>query len=160
MKSERKRIVWLVLLIGYTIFIYSNSLVPAAESSEQSVRVLLMAKELLNVMGLENGWLTEHIVRKTAHFAEYSVLGFLIYHSFSSKRGFLESVKAALPAVFFIPFVDETLQLFTEGRSGQISDVWLDMSGAAAGFLAAAFFVAICKNCKKAGTGGRDENQL
>lgn len=28
-----------------------------------------------------------------------------------------------------IPFVDETIQLFTEGRSGQISDVWLDMSG-------------------------------
>ena len=34
-------------------------------------------------------------------------------------------------------FVDETLQLFTEGRSGQISDVWLDMAGAAAGTLCA-----------------------
>ena len=32
-------------------------------------------------------------------------------------------------AGFLIPFVDETLQLFTEGRSGQISDVWLDCAG-------------------------------
>ena len=41
-----------------------------------------------------------------------------------------------------VPLIDETLQLFTPGRSGQISDVWLDMGGAAAGtvffFLAAA----------------------
>ena len=32
-----------------------------------------------------------------------------------------------------IPLMDETIQLFTEGRSGQISDVWLDMSGVLAG---------------------------
>ena len=36
-------------------------------------------------------------------------------------------------AIFAVPFVDETLQLFTEGRSGQISDVWLDMAGALTG---------------------------
>ena len=34
-----------------------------------------------------------------------------------------------------IPFTDETIQLFVEGRSGQIGDVWLDMSGVLAGFL-------------------------
>ena len=38
-----------------------------------------------------------------------------------------------LMMIFMVPFVDETIQLFVAGRSGQISDVWLDMSGAAAG---------------------------
>lgn len=36
---------------------------------------------------------------------------------------------------FAVPFLDETIQLFTEGRSGQISDVWLDMAGALTGTL-------------------------
>ena len=39
--------------------------------------------------------------------------------------------------LLLVPFVDETIQLFVPGRSGQISDVWLDMAGGAAGFLAA-----------------------
>ena len=30
---------------------------------------------------------------------------------------------------------DETIQLFVEGRSGQISDVWLDAAGIATGAL-------------------------
>ena len=38
-------------------------------------------------------------------------------------------------AIFTVPFLDETIQLFTEGRSGQISDVWLDMAGALTGTL-------------------------
>ena len=38
-------------------------------------------------------------------------------------------------AIFAVPFLDETIQLFTEGRSGQISDVWLDMAGALTGTL-------------------------
>lgn len=34
-----------------------------------------------------------------------------------------------------IPLTDETIQLFSEGRAGMISDVWLDVSGAALGSL-------------------------
>ncbi|MEG0566546.1 MAG: VanZ family protein, partial [Hungatella sp.] len=30
---------------------------------------------------------------------------------------------------FFVPFCDETIQLYVEGRSGQVSDVWLDVVG-------------------------------
>ena len=36
---------------------------------------------------------------------------------------------------FLIPFTDETIQLFVEGRSGQISDVWLDMAGVLTGIV-------------------------
>lgn len=36
-------------------------------------------------------------------------------------------------ALLAVPFADETIQLFVEGRSGQISDVWLDLAGALTG---------------------------
>lgn len=44
MKKDRKRMIWLVLLVMYMAFIYSNSLTPAVESSRQSGRVLLMVQ--------------------------------------------------------------------------------------------------------------------
>ena len=74
---------------------------------------------------------------------------FRIYASWNSafpeheKSGLRRSFQKTAPyaAIFFIPFVDETLQLFTEGRSGQISDVWLDMSGAVTGTI---LYACIC----------------
>lgn len=46
-----------------------------------------------------------------------------------------------MTAVLFMPFVDETIQLFVEGRSGQISDVWLDMAGIVTGIMVTAGFM-------------------
>ena len=38
-------------------------------------------------------------------------------------------------AALFVAFVDETIQLFVEGRSGQVSDIWIDIAGAALGII-------------------------
>ena len=81
-------------------------------------------------------WLTEHLVRKAAHFTEYAGLGFLL--AMNTGAGIAPVfclLKGNVTAVLFMPFVDETIQLFVEGRSGQISDVWLDMAGALTGTL-------------------------
>lgn len=101
-----------------------------------------MILQLLEWAGMEGGWVTEHLVRKTAHFAEYAILGILLnvalrqYSAGVFARRVLQGWMGTL-----IPLVDETLQLFTEGRSGQISDVWLDISGACTGLaLAGALF--------------------
>ena len=103
-------------------------------------------------------------VRKCAHFIEYTGLGILLRQSALCVRvngAILEEMwtedpadgkdrtgrmRAMAPcgsvwleihriAIFAVPFLDETIQLFTEGRSGQISDVWLDMAGALTGTL-------------------------
>lgn len=121
---------WHIVLIIYILFVFSNSLTPADLSSEKSGFVLELAHRLLTFAGFSTVWLTEHVVRKCAHFGEYTVLGILLYQSM--RRIYIgNTYRYAFHAagIFFIPFVDETLQLFTEGRSGQISDVWLDMSG-------------------------------
>ena len=64
---------------------------------------------------------------------EYAGLGFLlamntgagivpVFFSYQDRKSkFHSSVLSA--------FIDETIQLFVEGRSGQITDVWLDMAG-------------------------------
>ena len=38
-------------------------------------------------------------------------------------------LRSVIAAAIWLPFVDETIQLFVRGRSGQISDVWLDLAG-------------------------------
>ena len=68
-------------------------------------------------------------------------------------------------AIFAVPFLDETIQLFTEGRSGQISDVWLDMAGIVTGIMVTAGFMKMVgamktgrKDAKGKGSGNRSRN--
>lgn len=134
----KKRILWTAAVTLYLLFVFHNSLTPADLSSQQSGAVLRFAAGLLETAGVPSGWLTEHLVRKTAHFAEYALFGVLLWNclrTYELPRRVWTLLEAWL--ILAAPFVDETLQLFTEGRSGQISDVWLDMAGAAAGTLCA-----------------------
>lgn len=124
------------MLAVYIGFLFSNSLTPALQSSQDSGRVLMLVHQVLSRIGIEALWLTEHVLRKCAHFAEYTGLGVLLSQNIRLFAGpFSMKVMVQLLAGMLIPFVDETLQLFTEGRSGQLSDVWLDMSGVLAGTL-------------------------
>lgn len=142
MSFVKKKMIWHVLLFAYILFIFSNSLTPADESSAESGFVLRLVHQAINAVGLSAPWLTEHIIRKCAHFGEYTVLGILIFKSMRN-LDICAAVRRQLHMllIFFVPFVDETLQLFTEGRSGQISDVWLDMSGVIAGTI---LYTCIC----------------
>ena len=108
-------------------------------------------------LGWEHLWLTEHIIRKTAHFAEYAVLGGLTAKAYGLYGRHRIFNRDALMLIFMVPFVDETIQLFVAGRSGQISDVWLDMSGAAVG-MAITAGVLCCLRKKKGPVrqGGRE----
>lgn len=163
----KKHVFWHIALFLYTAFIYSNSLTPAALSSQESGAVLRLLHSVLGELGLTVPWLTEHVVRKCAHFGEYFILGLLLTQSLNhTKLKGQGRIWGQLYLTITLPFIDETLQLFTSGRSGQISDVWLDMGGAAAGtalfFLAAAVFN---HTGQKRGTGdrirrNRNENRI
>ena len=136
-----RKYLWPALLVCYVAFVFSNSLRVAAESAEQSGSVLLMVQQLLSDIGLGNIGITEHFIRKAAHFAEYTGMGLLIFKAVQPfQRPRAETVLWMILLGIFIPFSDETIQLFVEGRSGQISDVWLDMSGVLAGCIMTALF--------------------
>ena len=40
---------------------------------------------------------------------------------------------------------DETIQIFSPGRSSQVTDVWLDSAGVLAGILTALVLMALCR---------------
>ena len=146
--------IWRLALALYLCVVYGHSMMPAHISSGESGAVLGLLRRMMEFIGLNGEMLTEHIVRKAAHFTEYMGVGILLWKNFASAereetpprlrsaereeippRG--RSAERMALAWFVIPFVDETIQLFVAGRSGQISDVWLDMAGAAVGLLAA-----------------------
>lgn len=133
----KRRWMWTILVIVYTGFIFSNSMTPADESSRQSGAVMNLLLQLLGSLGLEGGWVTEHLIRKTAHFVEYAVLGVLLWKCLETYEWRRQVSRMRLLCqgglAVWIPLLDETIQLFIEGRSGQISDVWLDMAGVLAG---------------------------
>lgn len=146
----KKARLWTVAVLLYVLFIYSNSMKPAELSSQDSGQVLRLLKDCLYSAGISAGWLTEHIIRKAAHFSEYALLGLLLtccmssYRLNTDRRWLLHSLSG-----FLIPFLDETIQLFVTGRSGQISDVWLDCSGVLFGTGVCALFFVIRKKTEK-----------
>lgn len=138
-EPRRSRLWWLgplaVLLVS--LFIWGHSLAPAAQSSAESGKIVDLLAPVLDKAGVEPG-LRQTVVRKAAHMAEFALLAAVwmvilvrcVTVSWPRKLGIAASVCMATA------FVDETIQLYRPGRSGQISDVWVDLLGAAAGVLA------------------------
>ncbi len=124
-----KRSILCALTALMMAFIFINSALDADASSKESMGVLELLNNLLKSLNVDL-LLSENFVRKCAHFAEYFVLGILLYFtvsSFADKRP--RTLLVPLIVGFFTACVDETIQLFSIGRSGQFSDVLLDFSG-------------------------------
>ena len=79
--------------------------------------------------------LSSHFVRKLAHFSEYALLGamlFFTYRAYTSERK-----KFLFPALVaaLVPFCDEGLQFFSDGRAPMLTDVGIDLLGCVCGML-------------------------
>lgn len=76
----------------------------------------------------------DHLVRKYAHGSIYFVLGGLVIMTLikSGIRGFRAYVLTIVFCLFYA-VTDEMHQLFVPGRSGQISDILIDIAGAVFG---------------------------
>lgn len=121
---------WQAALILYVLFVYGHSMVPAELSSRESGAVLQIIAKIWDGLHLPGQMPTEHMVRKTAHFMEYMGMGILLCRNVQvMARQRRIPLRSVIAAAIWLPFVDETIQLFVRGRSGQISDVWLDLAG-------------------------------
>lgn len=125
---------WLIAACALILLAWGNSLVPGTGSSGMSLSVVDAARAFLSSFGLPGDWITNFFVRKTAHFTEYALIGFSMAQALDPERSLSRSALAATAVVLvLVPSIDETIQLFVDGRSGQVTDVLLDCCGAATG---------------------------
>lgn len=124
---KRRTQLWLcgVLLAANLIFIWGNSALPASQSGSMSGWL----SQLL--FFLPEGELGHTIFRKLAHFGEFACLGLLSGWMCQLVRGKLSF--SLLGAGLAVACVDETIQIFSPGRSSALADVWLDSAGFAVG---------------------------
>lgn len=121
-------------MIAMIALIWGNSMVPGDGSSSISLMVVDAVRSFLDTISLPSAWVTNFLVRKTAHFTEYAVLGVLVCQALDPHgRAFQRRALVIAAVLMLIPSMDETIQLFVSGRTGQVADVLLDCCGAATG---------------------------
>lgn len=76
----------------------------------------------------------DHLLRKTAHFTLYFILGCSLTGCFQRQRR-VPPVLAVLLTGAALAGLDEFHQIFVDGRGPMLSDVFLDTCGVAAGCL-------------------------
>lgn len=119
-------VLWILTLLCMTAIFYFSSQ-PAVQSSGQSSAVTIILQRLFHTQAITN-----HIVRKTAHFIEFAGLGFLTSASvlLTFSKRYLGVIIASLYAA-----TDEIHQIFVDGRSCQLTDWMLDTVGIITGAL-------------------------
>ena len=135
MRKRRVAYIGLIILILVTIvFIWSNSLQSIPESQAKSIGFLNKVKPFLEIF-VGTGNVTDHLVRKLAHFTEFGTLGCELALLLALRKHI--NWQSAINSAFFsmtMALMDETIQIFS-GRGSQVKDVWLDFAGSCTGIL-------------------------
>lgn len=121
---------YLCFLILNLAFIWGNSLVPGDVSGEISGGIFEIVAGLFAIFG-DKG---QFVLRKLAHFSEFTALGFFLTGLFRNSPC-RERTAPPLLLGLAAACMDETLQLFSPGRGSSLIDVWIDFSGVCLGFL-------------------------
>lgn len=140
--QSRRKIVTTILLCLCIAFIWHNSLEGAELSGNRSLKLT----RTLNDWFLDGSHmiLAETVVRKLAHFLEYALEGTLVTsviwaYELKIHRYVCQVVLAGV----LTALIDETFQLFMEGRAASVGDVWIDMFGFISGVLAGVLWMLV-----------------
>ncbi len=128
----------LVILCMFTIFMFSSD--KDYESSKKSNSVILGIADMFSKGNIsktdKDNYIKKYvfIVRKSAHFTIYLILGLLVI---SLLKEYMiiswKSILISLLVVFLYACSDEFHQLFVSGRSCEFRDVLIDSSGGLVG---------------------------
>ena len=141
-KRRLPTVIVVILLLATLTFIWSNSLRSEQVSSAESAGALGLLGPLLEFF-FGSGNVTDHLVRKLAHFAEFGALGCeLTLLVFLRCRLSVQAVLNGLAAGLVAAVTDEALQLLS-GRGSMVQDVLLDFSGVLAGMAVVLFICAV-----------------
>ena len=130
---KKKSYIAVFVTLAAVIVILHNSMYPIAQSDLQSGFVLRALNRFFSRMGCDV-ILTQYMIRKLAHFTEYFFFGLLLTITFQINHKRTQNIFFFELFIFFaIPVVDETIQIFYEGRTSNVIDVWIDFAGCMAG---------------------------
>ncbi len=132
-----------LLCVVLIIFIFSNSLDNAKESTEKSDAVYTAVNQVAKDVGIKKE-ISKPFIRQSAHFLEFTALG--ISSSLTLVFAFVPSPKQkssprlaftafALPFCALIALIDEYIQKFSAGRVFDVADILTDTAGAFVGII-------------------------
>ncbi len=147
--SKRFTVIIFTLTALMICFAWVHSLFPANLSSQESDGFFKFIYQIISFFGLQDA-VPQIPIRKAAHFSEFTAIGFLLTScGYCFDR--IRPHRFAVPVLFsglLAAVIDETIQLFVEGRAGMIADVWIDSGGVVTGFLLALAFYAVYRKIK------------
>ena len=90
---------------------------------------------IVNKLGFHGSiWTMNRIVRKLAHLTEFTILGSVLYTILRRYITYGTVIKTIALGIL-IASLDEFIQLFSPGRSSQLSDILIDTIGVILGIL-------------------------
>lgn len=156
MKINLLRIVLLILLFGTFYIIFGFSSQDGEESGGISSRVTEFILEKSNTYkNIEENRQdeiferTEKIIRKIAHLSIYALVGSLLMGLVSTFK-LKEKTRILISLILGVLYAasDEIHQLFSPGRSAQITDVYIDTLGILVGIFVILLFIKVFEKIK------------
>ena len=124
-----KRWILYIVLCLIVFFIWDNSLQNGGTSDGFSLIFAKWIAPIANKLGFYgNIWALNRIIRKLAHLTEFTILGGVLYVVLRRYIEYGTVVKTIVVGIV-IASLDEFIQLFSLGRSSQLSDVLIDTVG-------------------------------
>lgn len=138
------RVIFTIALCACIAYIFRNSLQTGAQSSLRSQAVMQAVNEALYKVHLDP--MSEHTIRKLAHFLEFTMEGFLLMLCLRVYTAhFVRHMSWPLLIGMSTALMDETIQLFIPNRTSMVTDVWIDMAGVVTGLLVALVILLIVR---------------
>ncbi len=143
-------IVITAVLACTAFFIFYNSLLSGTVSNQKSGVIVELIRPIIDPDGRMATYEIQYIVRKTAHFSEFLLLGASL-----TAVALILSKKIFSPWLFMPMFftlatavADEYVQSFT-GRSSLVSDIVIDFSGGFCGIVLTVAVFAVIRLIKR-----------
>lgn len=152
LKTILLRVFLTTACIGMLCFIFGNSIASATDSSASSGAVVTAVQSVAKVFA-PNSFIATAVgedykklvewIRTGAHFSEFALMGaLLIWCYFSYTKGW-HAIIIPILLIFYIPLVDECIQLFSVGRAGEVADAVVDTLGGLSGAVFALLIVGL-----------------
>ena len=134
--SKKFKVIFILLSVAIIIFAFWHSSLDSETSSGESEGFLQFLQNVFGAVGIKVE-ISEHFIRKAAHFTEYTGLGAMMMCSaftFDKLRPYRYYFNLLFTGLA-TAVCDEAIQLNVPGRAGLVTDVILDFSGVVFGSL-------------------------